>query len=269
MLRKAVAMASFSFAILGLAIIGLAYEVVDVSNGATIAGRVAFNGTPPAPRVFEVNKEPQVCGETRGLTKVDAHDGFLKGAVIVLEGVEKGKAFEPRTLKANAPGEGEFRYKEGTTLDLDIRLKNCNFGPFTGVIAADQSVQFSNQDPIKHTLHTYVLKGKKANILRTLNTQNLAPHSEIEQTFQPNKLKHGRVVALTCDRHDFMENWMYVVESPYFAISDEAGNFSMDKVPPGQYELVAWHPVLGSKRQEVTVDAGGNLQVDFEFKNRQ
>ena len=266
MLRTIVATASFSFAILGLANIGLAYEVSDVLNGATIAGRVDFAGTPPAPRVFEVNKEPQVCGETRGLTKVDVHDGRLKGAVIVLEGVKKGKAFEPKTFKADAPGEGAFRYKEGATLDLDIRLKNCNFGPFTGVVAADQSVQFLNQDPIKHTLHTYVLKGKKANILRTLNTHNLVPHSETEQTLHANKLKHGRVVALTCDRHDFMENWMYVVESPYFAISDEAGNFSMDRVPPGQYELVAWHPVLGTKRQEVTVDAGGTLHVDFKFK---
>ncbi len=40
----------------------------------------------------------------------------------------------------------------------------------------------------------------------------------------------------------------------------------MDKVPPGQYDLVAWHPVLGAKQQEVIVDAGGNVHVDFEFK---
>lgn len=266
MLRKTVAMASFSFAIFGLASMSLGYEVTDVWNGGTIAGKVAFHGTPPAPRVFEVNKEPDVCGKVRGLTKVEVQDGFLQGAVIVLEGIEKGKAFQARSLKAKAPGKGTFTYMAGNTLDLDVKLENCNFGPLTGVIAVDQPVQFNNQDPIKHTLHTYVLKGRNANILRTLNTRSLAAHSEVQQEFQPKKLKHGRVVAITCDRHDFMENWMYVVDSPYFDISDEAGQFNIDQVPPGHYELVAWHPVLGTQRQAVTVDGQGNFNMNFEFR---
>ena len=266
MLRETVAMASFSLAVLGFTSIGYSYDVVDVPNGATIAGRVAFAGIPPAPRVFEVNKEPQVCGNVRSLEKVEVRNGLLKGAVIVLEGVKRGKAFDAITLKAKAPGKGVFHYDAGASLDLDVRLENCNFGPLTGVVAADQAVKFENQDPIKHTLHTYVLKGQKANILRTLNTQNLAPHSEIKQEFQSHKLKHGRVVAITCDRHDFMENWMYVVESPYFAISDEAGNFSIEQVPPGQYQLVAWHPGLGTQRQVVNVEADGTLTLNFEFR---
>ncbi|MDT7040963.1 carboxypeptidase-like regulatory domain-containing protein [Candidatus Nitronereus thalassa] len=265
-LRKALVCAGVASIVFLWSSMGLSYDVIDVHHGAMIGGTVEFHGTPPSPLVFEVNKEPDVCGEIRSLTKVDVHQGRLRGAVIILEGVEQGKAFESQTLTAMAPGEGEFRYASGTRLDLNVRLKNCNFGPFTGVVMADQVVQFSNHDPIKHTLHTYVLKGKKANILRTLNTQNLAPQSDLEQTFTPKKLKHGRVVALTCDRHDFMENWMYVVESPYFAISDEAGNFSIDQVPQGQYDLVAWHPVLGSQRQIVNVDENGTLRVNFEFK---
>lgn len=265
MWRKTVAMASFSFSLLVASSVGLGYEHKEVSNGATVAGIVAFTGIPPAPKVFEVTKEPQVCGETRGLTKVDVTNGLLKGAVIVLEGIQKGKSFEAKSFQAKAPGEGIFRYEAGEALNLDVRLKNCNFGPFTGVIAADQVVEFANHDSIKHTLHTYVLKGRKSNILRTLNTQSLGAHSEITQEFEPQKMLHGKVVALTCDRHDFMENWLYVVESPYFAISDEGGNFSIDQVPPGQYDLVAWHPVLGTKRQEVRVEANGSMNVNFSF----
>lgn len=266
MLRKTVAMASVAFVILGLSSIGLGYEVVDVSNGGTIAGRIAFTGNPPAPRVFEVNKEPEVCGKVRSLTKVEVQDGLLQGAVVVLEGIGQGKPFETTAFNAKAPGKGTFTYGAGEAIDLKIKLENCNFGPLTGVVSADQPVKFENQDPIKHTLHTYVLKGRNANILRTLNTQSLAPHSEINQEFPSHKLKHGRVVAITCDRHEFMENWMYVVESPYFAISDESGDFAIEQVPPGHYELVAWHPVLGTKRQEVTVLADGKVQVNFEFR---
>ena len=72
-------------------------------------------------------------------------------------------------------------------------------------------------------------------------------------------------MGLTCDRHDFMENWLYVVKNPYYAISDELGNFEIDQVPPGDYNLVAWHPVLGIKEHRVTITPQGSLPVDFEF----
>ena len=222
MMKHIIALATFFFASMG---IGFAYEVTPVVNGGAIVGQVAFMGQPPALRVFEVKKNPDVCGEERALTKVEVKDGALKGAILVLEGVEKGKPFEARSFKGTSPNDGEFRYNEGQTLDLDVRLKHCNFGPFTGVVAVDRPVDFFNHDAIKHALHTYVLKGSNATILKTVHVQNLLSHDEKTHTFAQKKLKHGRVVAFICDRHDFMENWMYVVETPYFAISDHDGRF--------------------------------------------
>ena len=266
MLKKILAVVSCSLTFFGPSIVGFGYDVIPVSNGATIVGKVVFIGVPPAPRVFDVNKEPEVCGKVRSLEKIQVENGFLKGAIIFLEGVKKGKAFEAKTFKAILPGEGKFLYKSGKTLDLDVSQKKCNFGPVTGVIAKGQPIEFENQDPIKHTLHTYVLRGKNANILRTINTQNLSAHSKMTQALSSKKLKQARVVAFTCDRHDFMENWMYVVDSPYFAISGVRGQFFLDQVPPGQYELVAWHPELGTQRRTVNVSADSSLDVSFEFR---
>ena len=265
MWRKTIAMVSFSLTLLGGMSTGFSYEVQKVTNGATIAGRVAFSGTVPAPRTFEVKKGPEVCGEERSLAKVEVQNGFLKGAVVVLEGIAKGKPFEAQQFKGDSPNEGEFQHRGGDTLDLNVRLKNCNFGPFTGVVTPNQPIQFLNQDPIKHTLHTYVLKGKKATILKTVHNQQIPPQAEISKAFESKKLKHAHVVAMTCDRHDFMENWMYVVESPYFAISDPSGTFTIAEVPPGEYELVAWHPVLGIQKQAVSVTPHGTIQANFQF----
>ncbi len=260
-----IAIASFSLAFFGHPGMGLSYEVTEVAEGATIAGRIAFTGTPPSPRTFEVKNNPEVCGRERSLTKITVNDGFLQGAVIVLKGIEKGKAFESKTLKAKVPDEGEFHYDAGEHLALNIQIKNCNFGPYTGVVAATRPVRFINHDPIKHTVHSYALKGRRANILRTINTQNLSAHSEIEHELPPRKLKQGRVVAFTCDRHTFMESWMYVVDNPYFAISDRDGHYRIDTIPPGQYELVVWHPTLGTKTQTVTTTTNGRLSLNFEF----
>ena len=267
MWRRICTMSWLSLVVLtGFAGVGFAYDVVDVKNGATITGKVAFTGTlPHAPRRFEVRNGPEICGPERELTKLEVHDGRVKGVVIALEGVEKGKPFSSHHDTATGQGRGEFHYAGGNELNLGVRLETCSFGPFTGVIRADETVQFVNHDPIKHTLHTYSLKGRKAKIMRTMHTQSLRAQGETEKVFSAKKMRRAVAVVLTCDRHDFMENWLYMVKNPYYAISDESGNFEIGQVPPGEYKLVAWHPVLGMKEQRVTVTPDGRLPVDFGF----
>ena len=248
--------------------LALAYEVAEVVNGGTIRGHIGFQGTPPAPRKFEVQKNPEVCGSERWLTKVDVHDGFLKGAVVLLRDVEKGKAFEAQSFKGKAPGEGEFRHDGGEKLSLKVQAKSCNFGPFTGVVPFQESVKFTNQDSMKHTVHTYSVRGRKTAILRSIIIRDLFPDSPLEEEIATEKLKKDRVLALTCDRHDFMENWLYVVENPYFSISDKDGTYTIDQVPPGNYELVVWHPVLGLQEQNVNVAPNSKVDIDFELSKK-
>ena len=47
---------------------------------------------------------------------------------------------------------------------------------------------------------------------------------------------------------------MFVIPHPYYAVSDEEGKFEMTNVPPGQYELVAWHEGWEITRQESSFD---------------
>ena len=253
-------------ALLGFAGAAFAYDVINIENGATIRGKVAFTGPlPHAPKRFEVRNGPEICGAERVLTKLDVRDGRVNGVVIALEGVEQGKPFPARHDTATGRGRGEFEYAGGHGLNLGVRLETCSFGPFTGVIRVDEVVRFANHDPIKHTLHTYALKGRKAKILRTVHTQSLRAQGETEKIFPARKLHRAHAVALTCDRHDFMENWLYVVKNPYYAISDESGSFEIGHVPPGDYNLIAWHPVLGMQEHRVTVTSHGDLSVDFDF----
>ncbi|KPK18640.1 MAG: hypothetical protein AMK69_24730 [Nitrospira bacterium SG8_3] len=244
-----------------------AYEAGEVPNVGTIHGQVIFSGTPQAPVQFAVEKNPEICGQERSLLKVETHNGFLVGAVVVLENVRKGKPFPTQAFRGNLPGEGEFRYEGGNSLGLRVKTKGCNFGPFTGVIAADEAVRFQNQDTIKHVLHSFVSKDTKGRILRTVHNQDLSPRDEIDRVFPSDKMKDGVVVRIICNRHDFMQNWLYVVDNPYFAISDQEGRFRIDEIPPGTYTLLVRHPVLGEQRQEVTIEARGDLQVGFQFVN--
>ncbi len=242
-----------------------AYEVGNVQTVGSIHGRVSFLGSSKEPLHFTVEKNPEVCGQERSLMKVESRDGFLTGAVIVLKGIDTGKPFPPKTYTGDLPGTGEFRYLGGESLGLHVKTKDCNFGPFTGVIAANETVRFQNQDSIKHVLHSFVSKDTRGKILRTVHNQDLQPHDEIVRIFPANKMENGVVVRIICNRHDFMQNWLYVVDNPYFAISDQEGRFTIDQIPPGTYTLLVRHPVLGEQRQEVTIEARKDLQVGFAF----
>lgn len=250
---------------IGWATLAHAYEVVEVGDGTTIHGTVTFSGTPPEPLQFEVDKNPEVCGQQRSLVKVETQNGFLKGAVVILEGIEAGKPFAKQEHLGTRPGRGSFQHTGGEKLGLRVKAENCNFGPFTGVLTPDEAVRFGNKDSIKHVLHTFVSLDTKGSVLRTLHNRDIHPDAEFERTFDSGKVKESRVVRLTCNRHDFMQNWLYVVNNPYFSTSDENGNFSIGKVPPGQYTLKAWHPILGLQEQMVDVTPGKALGANFKF----
>jgi hypothetical protein len=66
-------------------------EVGEVHHGGTVQGQVTFSDSPPAPLRFPVEKNPEICGQERNLLKIETYNGFLAGAVVVLEGFKQVK----------------------------------------------------------------------------------------------------------------------------------------------------------------------------------
>ena len=66
-------------------------------------------------------------------------------------------------------------------------------------------------------------------------------------------------------QHNYMQVFFQPVANPYYAIVGEDGTFTIDGVPPGTYELNAFHPVLGKQEANVTVAAKGKATADFAF----
>ena len=230
-----------------------AYEVKAVSDGAIIKGKVLFKGDPPPPRIFNVEKNVDICGETRQLKEVAVKDGKLADTFVYLEDVKSGKPF---------PGGGnEFT---GT----DIVARGCAFHPFemssfTGVIGRNKSMTFKNKDPIGHNPHTYEIAGR---VRLTVLNRVLEGNGEFKSVVKLRK-KKSRILKLECDQHNFMHNFFYTIENPYYSITREKGAFLLDQIPPGNYKLVVWHPTLGTKKQTVTIKAKESKTMTFEFSD--
>ncbi len=63
-----------------------------------------------------------------------------------------------------------------------------------------------------------------------------------------------------------MEGYVVVVETPYYGITDEDGNYTIKNVPAGNYTLKIWHERLKAEEQTITVPKTGSTKVNFELK---
>ena len=72
----------------------------------------------------------------------------------------------------------------------------------------------------------------------------------------------GRVDVF-CSIHERMHCVVLVLENPYFAATDDQGNYKIANVPPGTYKLRAWHERMPPAVSEITVPATGEVKADF------
>jgi hypothetical protein len=74
------------------------------------------------------------------------------------------------------------------------------------------------------------------------------------------------LVLINCNvRHTWMQAYVFVGENPYSAVTDGAGAYSLEHVPPGTYTMTVWHELLGSVDRRVTVETGKPIRVDVDL----
>jgi hypothetical protein len=65
---------------------------------------------------------------------------------------------------------------------------------------------------------------------------------------------------VTCDIHPWMQAWWMVLDSPYFAVTDDQGNFEIKNVPAGTQKVVVWQEAL-TGNGFVTPPSGADVNV--------
>jgi hypothetical protein len=215
-----------------------AYEAGTVTGGGSIEGQVIYKG-PVETRKVIPNKDVEVCGGIREETLIDVGPSQgVHNAAVYLVDVAKGKAWPPA----------------GKTPELD-NIK-CEFVPHVQIIQAGK-LDVVNKDPVLHNSHGYYGKRTAFNMAQPNEGQVI-----------PADLERAGIVRVDCDVHGWMEGWVYVVDNPYYALTDADGKFKIDDVPPGTYKLVAAQSVTGPNEQTVTVTSGKATTLNIELKKQ-
>jgi len=205
------------------------YQTVAVNNGGTITGTVKWSGPMPHPVSMTINKDPQICdpegAKTRDLGRIIVgDDGGVANTVVYLKNMSSGKAFDlPQTRRF-----------------LDQR--HCRYEPHILLVPANDTLQMKSSDAVLHTVH---MDGAA-----TYNLPFPFPNQVISRNMQTPGL-----VNLKCNGgHTWMNAEMMVVPHPYYAVTDVSGKFEITGVPPGTYQLVAWHEGWDVVRNEAAFD---------------
>jgi len=239
------------------------YQVISVQDGGTIKGSVKWQGQLPHLAPSEINKDPQVCDplseKHRDLERLlVSADGGVANTIVYLKNVTAGKAMD-------LPLERRF-----------LNQKTCRYEPHILLVPLTALLTVKSSDPLLHTVH---MSGSA--------DYNLPFVTQGQEISRP--MTREGIVDLRCNAgHVWMNGEMMVASHPYYAVTDHEGNFQLTDVPPGQYEIVAWHegwrvigesplydvmtqlrvkrpvfsePVIWSK--SVTVPARGTAEVHF------
>ncbi|MEZ4648312.1 MAG: hypothetical protein R3E97_05885 [Candidatus Eisenbacteria bacterium] len=207
--------------------------------GAAVSAQAAvIEGTvlPPPPRQQNVvvNPYPGRAHTTATHAEDAAHSARWSDIVVFL----RGDGLPRRSTK-------------GATHQLAQQDKT--FVPRVLPIEVGDEVEFPNFDPFYHNVFSY---------------------SPVKR-FDLGKYAEGRSssivfpdpgeVRIFCDIHSEMNAVILVMENGFFTQPDETGHFRIENVPPGNYQLVLWHPDRSEQVRNVEVSSTGLHDMALSF----
>ena len=192
------------------------YQVINVHDAGTIVGTVKWGGAIPHLAKFPITKDLNVCDPSSNKTTdlerlIIGEDRGVANTVVYLKNITAGKPL-------SAPDERRH---------LDQR--HCRYVPHILLVPEKAELSMQSSDATLHTVH---MEGAA-----TYNLPFPFPNQAIARTMSTPGL-----VTLRCNGgHVWMNAEMFVIPHPYYAVTDESGRFEFSDVPPGTYQIVAWH----------------------------
>ena len=211
-----------------LVALGLVFFSVNVHAEGMLKGRIFFEGTPPPAEKVEVKSDTPVCGTHQEVAKLLlGKDQGVADAVVKILGVS-GKA-EPKKGHLDQQG--------------------CQFIPHVQVLPTDSTLVITSSDSVLHNTHGFREDGSTA-----FNIAVPIVGMEVNK-----KLSKPGVIKLRCDAgHTWMSGYVVVIDEPFYSATDTDGNFSIEGVPPGEYEIEVWQEWVGKTKQKIEIKDGAN-----------
>ncbi len=211
------------------------------AGGATVSGKVTFEGTAPANAVIKMD--------------ADAYCKAAHSAPVYTQEVE---------VNPNGTLKDVFVYvKEGVTgtypaptTPVVLDQQGCQYHPHIFGIQVGQPLKIVNDDGTLHNIHALPKVNTEFNIGQPF--KGMETVKKFDKAEMPLRFK--------CDVHKWMGAYAGVVSNPFYAVTNDQGTFEIKNLPPGTYVIEAWQEKYGPQTQTVTISGNEAKTVDFSFK---
>jgi len=230
-------------------------EAPAAEGWGTLKGRVVFDGDAPEPAVLVAKGDNSVQGGA-----VCSAKAILSEKLVVNpenKGIRHAIVYIPKPSAVN-----DDAVSAAKATDAVFDQKGCKFVPHVLVAMKGTKVDVNSSDPVTHNINVK-LPRNKANL--TVAPGVTLPPVELKNA----EVKPGEVV---CDIHTWMKAYWLVLDSPYFAVTDKDGNFTLKNVPAGSQKVVVWQEsapggfLTPASGEPVNVASGGETTKDFTLK---
>jgi hypothetical protein len=216
---------------------------VRTGNEAKLSGTIKLDGKRAKPRRIDMSADV-VCYQVNSDPKTEdvvSNKGNLANVFIYV----KSEALDSYTF-------------EPPDSPATLEHKGCRYVPHVLGMRVGQPLAILNSDPTYHNTHPTPKSNSEWN-------QTQSPGSPaLKKTFdQPD------LIPFKDNQHPWERGYVGVFAHPFFAISDESGNYRIEGLPPGRYTVVCHHEIFGEKTVEVTLVAGEAKDLGFSFDARE
>jgi len=214
----------------------------DEVNGATITGKVTFDGQKPVMRNIDMSAKPE-CSRV--------HPTPVKSEEVVINDNGTVKyAFV--WVKSGLPD----KTWQVPTSAVMLDQTGCMYKPHVIGIMAGQNIDIKNSDPANHNIHPMPAVNAE------WNESQPPGAADKMQTFPRQEV----MVPVKCNVHPWMRAYIGVVNHPFFAVTGDDGTYTIKGLPPGTYTIEVWQEKYGTQEQQVTVAAKDSKTLDFTIK---
>lgn len=134
---------------------------------------------------------------------------------------------------------------------VTIDQRNLTFDPTVLVVRVGTTVDFPNNDKVFHNVFSF-RDGKKFDL-------GMYPKGVSKRIV----FDRPGLARLFCNIHPNMAAYVMAVDTPYFALSNERGSFTIAGVPAGTYTYHAWRPGGQLLTGSITVDGQRPLELQW------
>ena len=215
----------------------------DEGSGASVVGRVKFQGQLPQPARVSMAADPS-CAKLHpapavGQDYVAGSDNSLGNVIVFISDGLQNRTFDVPTQ------------------EVTFEQKGCIYEPHVVAVRANQKLKMVNSDNTTHNIHPLPANNREWNKAEPAGTT-------MEESFPREEI----AIPVKCNVHPWMKSYIAVFKHPYFAVTGKDGSFQLPHLPPGEYTVEAWHEKLGTMKQTIAVAAGEAKTMDFVFKAR-